>query len=136
MEEAARAGGVDARFLGFVNQSKLPAVYASSDVVVLPSIATETWGLVVNEAMACGVPAVVSDAVGCGPDLIQPGATGAVSPLGDIPALAAVIDSVLALDPGMVRRALAERMEIYSPARAADGVLEAADALVAGSRLR
>lgn len=136
MEEAARAGGVDARFLGFVNQSKLPAVYASSDAVVLPSIAIETWGLVVNEAMACGVPAVVSDAVGCGPDMIQPGVTGAVSPLGDIPALATAIDSVLALDPATVRRALAERMEIYSPARAADGVLEAADALVTGSRLR
>ncbi len=136
MEEAARAAGVDARFLGFVNQSQLPSVYASSDVVVLPSIAIETWGLVVNEAMACGVPAVVSDAVGCGPDLIQPGATGAVAPLGDVPALATSIASVLALDPRLTRRALAERMEIYSPARAADGVLEAADALAAGSRLR
>lgn len=136
MEEAARTAGVDATFLGFVNQSRLPGVYASSDVVVLPSIATETWGLVVNEAMACGVPAVVSDAVGCGPDLIQPGMTGAVAPLGDVPALATSIASVLALDPGLTRRALAERMEIYSPARAADGVLEAADALAAGSRLR
>jgi len=136
MEEAARTAGVDAKFLGFVNQSELPGVYASSDVVVLPSIATETWGLVVNEAMACGVPAVVSDAVGCGPDLIEPGATGAVAPLGDVPALATSIASVLALDPGLKRRALAERMEIYSPARAADGVLEAADALAAGSRLR
>lgn len=136
MEEAARAGGVDARFLGFVNQSKLPAVYASSDVVVLPSAAIETWGLVVNEAMACGVPAVVSDAVGCGPDLIRPGVTGAVSPFGDIPALASAIGSVLALDPAAVRRSLAERLEIYSPPRAADGVLEAADALAAGSGLR
>lgn len=136
MEEAARAAGVDARFLGFVNQSQLPSVYASSDVVVLPSIAIETWGLVVNEAMACGMPAVVSDAVGCGPDLIQPGATGAVAPLGDVPALATSIASVLALDPRLTRQALAERMEIYSPARAADGVLEAADALATGSRLR
>lgn len=136
MEEAARAGGVDAQFLGFVNQSKLAPVYASSDVVVLPSIAVETWGLVVNEAMACGVPAVVSDAVGCGPDLIQPGTTGAVAPLGDVPALATAIASVLALDPSLTRRALAERMEIYSPARAAGGVLEAADALAASTGLR
>jgi glycosyltransferase involved in cell wall biosynthesis len=136
MEEAARAAGLDAQFLGFVNQSRLPSVYASSDVVVLPSIAIETWGLVVNEAMACGVPAVVSDAVGCGPDLIQPGATGAVAPLGDVPALATSIASVLAFDPSLTRRALAERMEIYSPARAAGGVLEAADALAAGTGLR
>ena len=134
MEEAARAGGVSTCFLGFVNQSKLPAVYASSDVLVLPSIATETWGLVVNEAMACGVPAVVSDAVGCGPDLILSDTTGAVAPLADIPALASAIDSVLSLDPDTVRRALAKRMEIYSPTRAADGVIEATEALAATRR--
>jgi glycosyltransferase involved in cell wall biosynthesis len=136
MEEAVRTGGVDARFLGFVNQSRLPSVYASSDVLVLPSTAVESWGLVVNEAMACGVPAVVSDAVGCGPDLIEPGVTGAVAPLDDVPALATAIASVLALEIVRVRRALAERMETYSPARAADGVLEAAHALAYRNRLR
>ena len=78
--------------MGFVNQSELPAVYASADVLVLPSDGQETWGLVVNEAMACGVPAVVSDAVGCGPDLIEPGRTGATFPFGDIAALAAAIE--------------------------------------------
>ena len=129
MEEAARAGGIEIRFLGFVNQSRLPAVYASADVLVLPSIAVETWGLVVNEAMACGVPAVVSDAVGCGPDLVEPGVTGAVAALGDVASLAAAIASTLALDPDAMRRALAERMATYSPARAAEGVLEAAAAL-------
>lgn len=136
MEEAARAGGVDARFLGFVNQSGLPSVYASSDVVVLPSTAVETWGLVINEAMACGVPAVVSDAVGCEPDLIEPGITGAVAPLGDVAGLATAVASVLALDVGTTRRALAERMELYSPARAAAGLLEAADALASRNRVR
>jgi glycosyltransferase involved in cell wall biosynthesis len=136
MEEAARAGGVDARFLGFVNQSGLPSVYASSDVVVLPSTAVETWGLVINEAMACGVPAVVSDAVGCEPDLIEPGITGAVAPLGDVAGLATAVASVLALDIGTTRRALAERMELYSPARAAAGLLEAADALASRNRVR
>ncbi|WP_425066191.1 glycosyltransferase family 4 protein [Reyranella sp.] len=136
MEEAARAGGVAAQFLGFVNQSGLPAVYASADALVLPSTAVETWGLVVNEAMACGVPAVVSDAVGCGPDLVEPGVTGAVAPMGDVSALAAAIASVLALDPGATRRVLAERMAIYSPARAADGILGAADTLAAAVRLR
>jgi glycosyltransferase involved in cell wall biosynthesis len=132
MEEAARTGGIDVRFLGFVNQSKLPSVYASCDVVVLSSI-TETWGLVINEAMACGVPAVVSEGVGCGPDLIEPGVTGAVAPVGDVSALASAIQSVLGLDSQKVRQALAKRMEIYSPTRAADGVLEAADAVAASS---
>jgi len=133
---AAQAGGVDARFLGFVNQSGLPAVYAAADVIVLPSVARETWGLVVNEAMACGVPAVVSDAVGCGPDLIEAGVTGAVAPLGDVPALADAIDRVLGFDGSATRRRLAELMQIYSPVRAAEGIVEAAGALARHNRLK
>lgn len=136
MEEAARAGSVDVRFLGFVNQSRLPAVYASADVLVLPSTAVETWGLVVNEAMACGLPAVVSDAVGCGPDLIRPGVTGAVAPLGDVNGLAAAIGSVLSFDRTETVRALKERMVVYSPEGAADGILEAADILSGADRDR
>jgi len=66
---------VPAYFEGFKNQSELPKYYASADVLVLPS-ESETWGLVVNEAMACGLPAIVSDTVGCGPDLIDEGETG------------------------------------------------------------
>ena len=53
-------------FLGFVNQSALPAVYAAADCLVLTS-QWETWGLVVNEAFACGLPAIVSDRAGCAP---------------------------------------------------------------------
>ena len=135
MQKVARAHGVDVEFLGFVNQSRLPAVYASADVLVLPSMAVETWGLVVNEAMACGLPAVVSEAVGCGPDLIQPGVTGAVAPLGDVDALADAIASVLAFDRAATVQALGERMALYSPARAADGILEAADILADAGRV-
>jgi len=79
--------GVVARFEGFKNQSELPRYYASADVLVLPS-ASETWGLVVNEAMACGLPAIVSDAVGCGPDLIDEGKTGFTFRLGNYAELA------------------------------------------------
>ena len=131
---AAADAGLRAVFHGFVNQSELPAVYAAADVLVLPSDGRETWGLVVNEAMACGVPAVVSDAVGCGPDLIEPGVTGAVFPLGDVGALAGGIETVLSLDPDRTRKALAERMETYSPARAAQGIAGAARALRSRSR--
>ena len=74
--------GVNVRMLGFVNQSELPGIYASADVLVVPSDFRETWGLVVNEAMACGTPAVVSVAVGCAPDLIMEGLTGAIFPCG------------------------------------------------------
>lgn len=131
---AAAASGVSAHFHGFVNQSELPGIYAAADVIVLPSDGRETWGLVVNEAMACGVPAVVSDAVGCGPDLVEPGVTGAVFPLGNVALLADGIEKVLALDRARTRRALAERMETYSPARAAQGIAGAASALKSRSR--
>jgi glycosyltransferase involved in cell wall biosynthesis len=126
LRQLAAALALPVTFLGFVNQSQLPAVYASADVLVLPSDGRETWGLVVNEAMACGLPAIVSDAVGCGPDLVERGATGAVFPLGDVAALAAAIEGVLSLDPDRVRHHVAARIALYSPARAARGIVEAA----------
>lgn len=69
----ARATAVDVplHMLGFCNQTKMPAVYAAADLLVLPSDGRETWGLVVNESLACGTPALVSDAVGCAPDLAE-----------------------------------------------------------------
>ena len=65
-------------FAGFINQSQIAHVYHSANILVLPSAYQETWGLVVNEAMACGVPAVVSTRVGCANDLVLPGQTGAI----------------------------------------------------------
>ena len=55
LRQIASESGIPATFLGFRNQSELPAVYAAADLLVLPSDGLETWGLVVNEAMACGV---------------------------------------------------------------------------------
>lgn len=57
-------------FLGFQNQTRLPALYRLMDLLVLPS-AFEPWGLVVNEAMCAGCAVVVSDRVGAGADLVQ-----------------------------------------------------------------
>lgn len=78
-------------FAGFLNQSEMPAAYAAADCLVLPSDYGETWGLVVNEAMACGLPAIVSDRVGCGPDLVLPIDPGLVFPFADVGALASVM---------------------------------------------
>ncbi|MBY0319830.1 MAG: glycosyltransferase family 4 protein [Reyranella sp.] len=129
LRQIAANASVRVEFMGFVNQSELPAVYAAADLLVLPSNAQETWGLVVNEAMACGVPAVVSDAVGCGPDLIDAGATGAIFPFGDVAALAVAMKDVLSLDRAHVRRRLADKIEVYSPQRAAEAIIEAATTL-------
>jgi glycosyltransferase involved in cell wall biosynthesis len=75
------------RFIGFKNQSELPALYDLCDVFVLPS-QREPWGLVVNEAMNAGKPIVLSDRVGAGPDLVEDGINGFVYPAGDVAALA------------------------------------------------
>jgi glycosyltransferase involved in cell wall biosynthesis len=90
--EAARLG-VRITWLGFVNQSMMGRVYAGADCLVLPS-AIESWGLVVNEAMATGLPAVVSDSVGCAPDLIVRGETGETCRTGDIADLGAALRRV------------------------------------------
>ena len=136
LRQIAAASSVDADFMGFVNQSELPAVYASADLLVLPSDSQETWGLVVNEAMACGIPAVVSDVVGCGPDLVEAGRTGTTFPFGDTAALAGAIGNVLSFDPEQTRRHLAAKMAVYSPARAAGAVIDAATTLAADGRLQ
>ena len=124
--EAVRLG-VTAHFAGFQNQTALPAIYAAADLLVLPSDGGETWGLVVNEAMACGTPAVVSDAVGCGPDLVREGATGAVFPLGQPLALAAAVERLL---PAIGTPALADDLrrtvDTYSLDTAVTGTLRAA----------
>jgi glycosyltransferase involved in cell wall biosynthesis len=81
------------RFTGFRNQSELPGYFKLASVFVLPS-QYEPWGLIVNEAMACGCPVIVSSDVGCYPDLVT--GTGIVYPFGDIPALTAALRRVLA----------------------------------------
>lgn len=72
-------------FAGFRNYSEMKESYAIADVLVLPSGEGETWGLVANEAMCFGVPIIVSDLVGCGPDLVR--GNGYTFPLGDVAAL-------------------------------------------------
>lgn len=91
--EAVRLG-VRVASLGFVNQSEMPRIYALADCLVMPSL-VETWGLVVNEALAAGTPCVVSDGVASGHDLLRGGTgAGAIYRAGDVPALASAIGEV------------------------------------------
>jgi len=89
-------------FAGFLNQSRMVEAYVAADCLVLPSDGRETWGLVVNEAMSCARPAIVSDAVGCAPDLVRDGRTGAVFPLADVKALGKIL-MAFARDPTRLR---------------------------------
>lgn len=104
------------RFLGFVNQSALPGIYTAADLMVLPS-EHEPFGVVVNEAMLCGCPVVVSDRVGARFDLIREGETGTVFPFGDIDALSAAMQRLLAT-PSQLRamsQKARKRMESWAP---------------------
>jgi glycosyltransferase involved in cell wall biosynthesis len=115
-------------FCGFLNQTEIPAAYVASDCLVLPSDFGETWGLVVNEAMACGRPALVSDRVGCAADLIVPGVTGDVFPFGDTAALAAKLTQLAAALEALGRmgRAAHERvLGHYGVAQTVHGTMAA-----------
>ena len=115
-------------FSGFLNQGEMAAAYGAGDALVLPSDRGETWGLVVNEAMACGLPAVVSDQVGCAEDLVIPGHSGAVFPCRDVEALAGALRA-MAADPAAAARmgaaAKALVLERFGVDQARDGVLQA-----------
>jgi len=132
LKAEAKKLAVDLRFAGFKNQTELPACYASADVLVLPSDGGETWGLVVNEAMACGLPAIVSDAVGCGPDMVEEGKTGFVFPLGDVAALADCLQRVhqMLSNRSAVDRALVKKTAQYSLQLSARTTLEAIEYVV------
>lgn len=115
-------------FAGFLNQTEIPSAYVAADCLVLPSDHGETWGLVVNEAMACGRPAIVSDQVGCAADLVTDGVTGFVVPFGDTAALAQRLVEV-ASNPGQLR-AMGEKarervLTGYSVEKSAAGTLRA-----------
>lgn len=109
----AQLGLRNVHFLPFQNQSAMPSIYALGDVMVLPS-QSETWGLVVNEAMNLACPVVVTDHVGCGPDLVIPGRTGWIYPTGDVVALSRCLGEALA-DPEQLRAmGVAARQEVAS----------------------
>jgi glycosyltransferase involved in cell wall biosynthesis len=82
-----------ASFAGFLNQTEISKAYVAADYLVLPSDYRETWGLVVNEAMASGLPCIISDQCGCVADLGSEG-SNAVFPCGRISDLAQKIVSV------------------------------------------
>jgi len=92
LESEAASLGIASRvrFLGFANQSQLPAVYTAADLLVLPS-EFEPFGLVVNEAMCCGCVVAASDRCGAARDLVAPVDPRLVFPCGDVAALATIL---------------------------------------------
>lgn len=123
MAKRAEDAGVTMHLLGFCNQSEMPAVYAAADCLVLPSDGRETWGMVVNEALACGRPVIVSDACGCAPDLALDGTAGRQFPMADIEALSRSLVAILRAPPAQCSiTAISDR---YSLTGASQGVIAA-----------
>jgi glycosyltransferase involved in cell wall biosynthesis len=119
----------DVRFAGFRNQTELPAFFQLADVFVLPS-QHEPWGLIVNEAMACGCPVIVSSDVGSQADLVSDGRgagdyhAGCVYPVGDIATLTAALQRVFATPTtaAIMGAAARKRMDTWSFAEDIQGL--------------
>jgi glycosyltransferase involved in cell wall biosynthesis len=125
------------RFLGFLNQSELPAVYKAADLMVLPS-EYEPFGLVVNEASCCGCPVAASDHVGASTDLIAPVNPDFIFPCGDVPALTELLRGALADPIALARRGqdASRRMHSWSFRENIYGVLEAMERALSRTRAK
>ncbi len=102
------------RVLPFQNQSRMPAVYRLGDLFVLPSAFGETWGIAVNEALACARPVLVSDRVGCAADVVTE-ACGRVFSSADPGALRAALQDLTADRDALsaMREAAARRAALF-----------------------
>jgi glycosyltransferase involved in cell wall biosynthesis len=121
-----RAAGIhpgSIRFAGFAHREQLAVYYALAEALVFATH-TDPWGLVVNEAMACGLPIIASDVAGCALDLVQPAANGYVVPSGQVGELAEAM-AAFARDSQLGPRmgeCSARLIESYSPELCAAGL--------------
>ncbi len=133
LDRAVAAIGLDGSVHrpGFLQEEELARWLAHASAFILPSL-SEPWGLVANEAAACGLPLLVSDRAGCAATLVPdpPGTTGWRFDPGSIAAMAEALGRVASLDEparcAMGRRASAVVAD-WGPARFASGVIEAID---------
>lgn len=117
---------LSASFVGFQNQDALSAYYNAADLLVLPSRERETWGVVVNEALINGLPCIVSDRVGCQPDLVHSGLTGEVFPAGNAASLSQAIESLVPRLPSpLISSQCRAQARKYSVRAAAEGIANA-----------
>ena len=123
-------------FPGFAQREDLAGLYALAETLVLPTH-SDPWGLVVNEAMACGLPIIVSSVAGCSTDLVEDGWNGYVVPPRDAERLSVAINSLVRqpeLKQRMSRHS-SERIRNNSPEACADGLAAAAiSAAATGAR--
>ena len=123
---AGLSPAVTVRFAGFQNQHALSRFYHAADMLVMPSRASETWGIVVNEALHHGLPCVVSSAVGSAPDLVQEGITGATFEVASTQDLVrAILRTIDLLRLPELRSRCQEHVQSYALDVAARGIARA-----------
>ena len=118
------------QFLNFMHRDELPAIYALADAFIFPTH-SDPWGLVVNEAMACGLPVVATNVAGCTADLVEHASNGFIFAPADVTALSSTMKNLAedsTLRTAMGRRGRA-RIDQYSPAAWAQGVVQAVTSL-------
>lgn len=129
------AGHPRIHFMSFQNQRAMPAVYRLGDVFVLPSCGPgESWGLAINEAMACGRPVIASSRVGCARDLVRSGVNGWIFQSGDTEQLSRVLSWVASTDRRRLRSMGDESLRIsqsWTTEEAARGIARAVTSFVA-----
>ena len=124
-----RASGVQpgtVHFAGFVQKENLVPYYALADALILPTH-SDTWGFVVNEAMACACPVIVSAVAGCVPDLVEEDWNGKIIPAHDVGQITSAMKFLSEHDQLRTQMGArsAQRIGGYTPEKCAAGIAEA-----------
>jgi glycosyltransferase involved in cell wall biosynthesis len=122
------------RFAGFAQRERLGAYYGLADALVLPTY-TDTWGMVVNEAMACGLPVILSRAAGCAADLVHENWNGLLVTPNDVSGLESAMKHLAEQSDLLATMGAhsAERICNYSPQTWSDAVARAIQQIGTGS---
>jgi glycosyltransferase involved in cell wall biosynthesis len=123
------------KFTGFLQREPLAELYALAETFVFPTH-SDPWGLVVNEAMACGLPIIASDAAGCVSDLVENGWNGFVVGPGNVDELAKSMRALASQHEQRSRMGLhsMQRIQAYTPALWAEGVAQAIEFTCGGNK--
>jgi len=127
-ELSRRAAGIApglVKLAGFAQREQLASYYALAETFVFPTH-TDPWGLVVNEAAACGLPIIASDAAGCVPDLVEDRWNGRVVPAHDVAQLAIAMEELAsnAEARAVMSQRSRDRIHQYSPQACAAGIAD------------
>lgn len=114
------------KFVGFKNQSELPAYYRLADILVLPSV-REPWGLVINEAMDAGCAIIASDQVGATFDLVETGVNGYRFSARDVGQLSQALSESISdnLKLEAMKQSSLDRINVWSFNETIEGIKEA-----------